>query len=189
MSYFIFFPDDSLANQAIKLYLKHSVSFLFRCCSLVCLFIYLFCRYINWMWVSVTRHARDSSGEVTYDVLRLEVSDGNKRQGLWSDRINVFNTDPGVTILWCVCVCVWQFLLYCEGTRFTEKKHEISMQVAESKGLPKLKYHLLPRTKGFTTTLQCLKGTGQTNISAHSITVTELLCVILLRVKHCLLGG
>ncbi|CAL8267121.1 unnamed protein product [Lota lota] len=51
------------------------------------------------------------------------------------------------------------FLLYCEGTRFTEKKHEISMQVAESKGLPRLKYHLLPRTKGFTTTLQCLKGT------------------------------
>lgn len=51
------------------------------------------------------------------------------------------------------------FLLYCEGTRFTEKKHQISMQVAESKGLPKLKYHLLPRTKGFTTTLHCLKGT------------------------------
>uniref|UniRef100_A0A4W5LHQ7 1-acylglycerol-3-phosphate O-acyltransferase 3 n=1 Tax=Hucho hucho TaxID=62062 RepID=A0A4W5LHQ7_9TELE len=52
------------------------------------------------------------------------------------------------------------FLLYCEGTRFTEKKHQISMEVAESKGLPKLKYHLLPRTKGFTTTLKCLKGTG-----------------------------
>ncbi|XP_075965357.1 1-acyl-sn-glycerol-3-phosphate acyltransferase gamma [Anarhichas minor] len=51
------------------------------------------------------------------------------------------------------------FLLYCEGTRFTEQKHQISMQVAESKGLPALKYHLLPRTKGFTTTLQCLKGT------------------------------
>lgn len=58
------------------------------------------------------------------------------------------------------CLCVLQFLLYCEGTRFTEKKHQISMQVAESKGLPKLKYHLLPRTKGFTTTLHCLKGTG-----------------------------
>lgn len=56
-----------------------------------------------------------------------------------------------------------QFLLYCEGTRFTETKHQISMQVAESKGLPKLKYHLLPRTKGFTTTLQCLKGTGSVN--------------------------
>ncbi|XP_043557369.1 1-acyl-sn-glycerol-3-phosphate acyltransferase gamma [Chiloscyllium plagiosum] len=51
------------------------------------------------------------------------------------------------------------FLLYCEGTRFTEKKHRISMEVAESKGLPKLKYHLLPRTKGFTTTVKYLRGT------------------------------
>ncbi|XP_072293722.1 1-acyl-sn-glycerol-3-phosphate acyltransferase delta isoform X2 [Eucyclogobius newberryi] len=50
------------------------------------------------------------------------------------------------------------FLLYCEGTRFTPKKHEISMQVAESKGLPKLKYHLLPRTKGFWVTAQNLRG-------------------------------
>uniref|UniRef100_A0A3Q3G6E7 1-acylglycerol-3-phosphate O-acyltransferase 3 n=1 Tax=Kryptolebias marmoratus TaxID=37003 RepID=A0A3Q3G6E7_KRYMA len=60
------------------------------------------------------------------------------------------------------------FLLYCEGTRFTEKKHQISMQVAESKGLPKLKYHLLPRTKGFTTTLQCLKGTGGEHTDTHT---------------------
>ncbi|XP_056147548.1 1-acyl-sn-glycerol-3-phosphate acyltransferase delta [Lampris incognitus] len=50
------------------------------------------------------------------------------------------------------------FLLYCEGTRFTPKKHEISMQVAESKGLPKLKHHLLPRTKGFWVTVQNLRG-------------------------------
>ncbi|KAF7662424.1 hypothetical protein LDENG_00235930 [Lucifuga dentata] len=50
------------------------------------------------------------------------------------------------------------FLLHCEGTRFTAKKHEISMQVAESKGLPKLKYHLLPRTKGFWLTVQNLRG-------------------------------
>ncbi|XP_030628557.1 1-acyl-sn-glycerol-3-phosphate acyltransferase delta [Chanos chanos] len=50
------------------------------------------------------------------------------------------------------------FLLHCEGTRFTEKKHQISMQVAESKGLPKLKYHLLPRTKGFFVTVQNLRG-------------------------------
>ncbi|XP_030012668.1 1-acyl-sn-glycerol-3-phosphate acyltransferase delta [Sphaeramia orbicularis] len=50
------------------------------------------------------------------------------------------------------------FLLYCEGTRFTPKKHEISMQVAESKGLPKLKYHLLPRTKGFWVTVNNLRG-------------------------------
>lgn len=50
------------------------------------------------------------------------------------------------------------FLLYCEGTRFTEKKHRISMEVAEKKGLPKLKYHLLPRTKGFCVTVQQLRG-------------------------------
>ncbi|XP_071754120.1 1-acyl-sn-glycerol-3-phosphate acyltransferase delta [Centroberyx gerrardi] len=50
------------------------------------------------------------------------------------------------------------FLLYCEGTRFTAKKHQISMQVAETKGLPKLKYHLLPRTKGFWVTVQNLRG-------------------------------
>ncbi|XP_071393163.1 1-acyl-sn-glycerol-3-phosphate acyltransferase gamma [Centroberyx affinis] len=50
-------------------------------------------------------------------------------------------------------------LLYCEGTRFTEEKHQISMEVADSKGLPRLKYHLLPRTKGFTTTLHCLRDT------------------------------
>ncbi|XP_013864619.1 1-acyl-sn-glycerol-3-phosphate acyltransferase delta isoform X2 [Austrofundulus limnaeus] len=52
------------------------------------------------------------------------------------------------------------FLLFCEGTRFTSKKHQISMQVAESKGLPKLKHHLLPRTKGFWVTVQNLRGTA-----------------------------
>ncbi|XP_055025500.2 1-acyl-sn-glycerol-3-phosphate acyltransferase delta [Misgurnus anguillicaudatus] len=51
------------------------------------------------------------------------------------------------------------FLLHCEGTRFTEKKHKLSMEVAEKKGLPKLKYHLLPRTKGFCVTVQNLRGT------------------------------
>ncbi|XP_046886556.1 1-acyl-sn-glycerol-3-phosphate acyltransferase gamma [Hypomesus transpacificus] len=53
---------------------------------------------------------------------------------------------------------IW-LLLYCEGTRFTKKKHELSMQVADSKGLPHLKHHLLPRTKGFTTSMACLRGT------------------------------
>lgn len=52
------------------------------------------------------------------------------------------------------------FLLFCEGTRMTPKKHQVSMQVAESKGLPKLKYHLLPRTKGFWVTAQSLRGTA-----------------------------
>ncbi|KAK0139462.1 1-acyl-sn-glycerol-3-phosphate acyltransferase delta [Merluccius polli] len=50
------------------------------------------------------------------------------------------------------------FLLFCEGTRFTAQKHQISMEVAEKKGLPKLKHHLLPRTKGFWVTVQNLRG-------------------------------
>ncbi|KAK2089803.1 1-acyl-sn-glycerol-3-phosphate acyltransferase gamma [Saguinus oedipus] len=34
------------------------------------------------------------------------------------------------------------------------------MEVAAAKGLPVLKYHLLPRTKGFTTAVKCLRGTA-----------------------------
>lgn len=40
-------------------------------------------------------------------------------------------------------------LMFCEGTRFTQAKHDASMKVAREKGLPELKHHLLPRTKGF----------------------------------------
>ena len=39
--------------------------------------------------------------------------------------------------------------MFCEGTRFTKKKHELSMKYAREKGIPELKHHLLPRTKGF----------------------------------------
>lgn len=39
--------------------------------------------------------------------------------------------------------------MFCEGTRFTKKKHEISMKYAREKGMVELKHHLLPRTKGF----------------------------------------
>lgn len=39
--------------------------------------------------------------------------------------------------------------MFCEGTRFTKQKHEASMKIAKEKGLPELKHHLLPRTKGF----------------------------------------
>lgn len=45
------------------------------------------------------------------------------------------------------------------------------MQVAETKGLPKLKYHLLPRTKGFWVTVQNLRGTGE-NLS-RSLHITS----------------
>lgn len=60
-------------------------------------------------------------------------------------------------------LCPWllQFLLHCEGTRFTPEKHRASMQVAQSKGLPSLKHHLLPRTRGFWVTVQNLRGTGE----------------------------
>jgi len=54
-----------------------------------------------------------------------------------------------------------QFLLFCEGTRFTAQKHRVSMEVAEKKGLPTLKHHLLPRTKGFWITVQNLRGSGE----------------------------
>ncbi|CAI9718224.1 1-acyl-sn-glycerol-3-phosphate acyltransferase delta isoform X1 [Octopus vulgaris] len=54
-----------------------------------------------------------------------------------------------------VCITI---LLFCEGTRFTEEKHRISMEVAEKKGFPYLKHHLLPRTKGFVLSLQAMKG-------------------------------
>nr|AKM28420.1 1-acyl-sn-glycerol-3-phosphate acyltransferase delta [Aphis gossypii] len=40
-------------------------------------------------------------------------------------------------------------LLYAEGTRFTKEKQEASIKFARTKGLPELKEHLLPRTKGF----------------------------------------
>lgn len=49
-------------------------------------------------------------------------------------------------------------LLFCEGTRFTEAKHQLSMEVAKQKGLPLLHHHLLPRTKGFVQSMHGLKG-------------------------------
>lgn len=49
-------------------------------------------------------------------------------------------------------------LLFCEGTRFTESKHKLSMEVAKQKGLPVLRHHLLPRTKGFVQSMHGLKG-------------------------------
>ncbi|XP_070158521.1 1-acyl-sn-glycerol-3-phosphate acyltransferase gamma isoform X2 [Polyergus mexicanus] len=49
-------------------------------------------------------------------------------------------------------------LLYPEGTRFTSKKLEASQKFAIEKGLPVLKYHLTPRTKGFTASIQHIRG-------------------------------
>ena len=52
-------------------------------------------------------------------------------------------------------ICFEKILMFCEGTRFTKQKHEESMKIARDKGLPELKHHLLPRTKGF-----CLLAKG-----------------------------
>ncbi|CAF4182815.1 unnamed protein product, partial [Adineta steineri] len=52
----------------------------------------------------------------------------------------------------------FNFLMACEGTRFTEKKRSESMKYAKEKNLPELKYHILPRTRGFTLILQGAKG-------------------------------
>ena len=49
-------------------------------------------------------------------------------------------------------------LLFCEGTRFTKEKHEASNAIARKKGIPELKHHLLPRTKGFVHSMHGLKG-------------------------------
>jgi len=54
----------------------------------------------------------------------------------------------------------WFFnvLMFCEGTRFTKAKHDVSMEVARKKNLPELKHHLLPRTKGFSMLIRGAAG-------------------------------
>eukprot|EP00057_Strongylocentrotus_purpuratus_P016613 XP_011671087.1 PREDICTED: 1-acyl-sn-glycerol-3-phosphate acyltransferase delta [Strongylocentrotus purpuratus] len=49
-------------------------------------------------------------------------------------------------------------LIFCEGTRFTEEKYEKSQAFAREKGLPCLKHHLVPRTKGFNLCIEAYKG-------------------------------
>jgi lysophosphatidic acid acyltransferase/lysophosphatidylinositol acyltransferase len=51
----------------------------------------------------------------------------------------------------------------CEGTRFTETKRLESMKFAQEKNVPVLKYHVLPRTKGFTLIMQGSKGKSKIN--------------------------
>ncbi|KAK4293799.1 hypothetical protein Pmani_033523 [Petrolisthes manimaculis] len=52
---------------------------------------------------------------------------------------------------------VWM-LLFAEGTRFTPAKHKASMEFARKRGLPELKRHLIPRTRGFVQCVQSLNG-------------------------------
>lgn len=64
-------------------------------------------------------------------------------------------------------------LLFAEGTRFTKEKHEASCKFAESRGLTPLKYHLLPRTRGFTYTVQNLKDNCKSVFNAQLEFETE----------------
>lgn len=49
-------------------------------------------------------------------------------------------------------------LMFSEGTRFTKSKHEASLKFAIENDLPQLKYHLLPRPKGFAFCTKHLQG-------------------------------
>lgn len=58
--------------------------------------------------------------------------------------------------------------MFCEGTRFTKEKHEESMKVARQKGLPELKHHFLPRTKGFSLLARGCPGRSKAKIDCLS---------------------
>jgi len=65
------------------------------------------------------------------------------------DLKNIFNYPEGLH--YCI-------IIMCEGTRFTKEKYEASMEIAKQKGMPVLKHHLLPRTKGFTLLASQIRG-------------------------------
>ena len=52
---------------------------------------------------------------------------------------------------------VYWMVIYAEGTRLTPDKLEASQTFSKERGLPILKHHLQPRTKGFTLARQFLK--------------------------------
>lgn len=57
-----------------------------------------------------------------------------------------------------IYILFFKLLLFAEGTRFTPEKAEASQKFAETKGLPVLKHHLTPRTRGFTASMPHLRG-------------------------------
>lgn len=61
------------------------------------------------------------------------------------------------TIDSCLNRILFQLLLNAEGTRFTESKHKASVEFAKERGMPVLKHHLIPRTKGFTTSIPYIR--------------------------------
>eukprot|EP00871_Galdieria_phlegrea_P004861 jgi/Galph1/5376/GphlegSOOS_G4024.1 len=55
----------------------------------------------------------------------------------------------------------WPFwlIIFCEGTRFSEKKREKSQEYAKKHDLPVLQHVLLPKIGGFVSSVSSLKGT------------------------------
>ena len=47
--------------------------------------------------------------------------------------------------------------IFAEGTRYTKEKYIKSVEYSKKNGLPHLKHHMQPRTKGFTLAYSCLK--------------------------------
>nr|XP_054753069.1 1-acyl-sn-glycerol-3-phosphate acyltransferase gamma-like [Lytechinus pictus] len=70
------------------------------------------------------------------------------------DKTSLVNHFKNITTFHYPCVT----LIFCEGTRFTEEKYKKSQAFAKEKGLPGLKHHLMPRTKGFNLCMQTYKG-------------------------------
>lgn len=54
--------------------------------------------------------------------------------------------------------------IFAEGTRLTEAKRQASVEYARANGLPELNHHLLPRSKGFSMTVQYFKDKGKEDI-------------------------
>ena len=86
---------------------------------------------------------------------------------------------------------VAQLLLFCEGTRFTREKHARSVEFARKNGLPELKHHLLPRTKGFVHSVNGLKGKGtlwrrKTWVPRFTKLFSYLLCKAIVSLMNCM---
>lgn len=59
--------------------------------------------------------------------------------------------------------------IFAEGTRLTEAKVQASVEYARANGLPELKHHLLPRSRGFSMTVQYFKDKGKLEFPVYSI--------------------
>lgn len=72
-----------------------------------------------WLLVSIVRQRPNGSNEVVRDVVRLEVSVGNRRLRLQSDEITLFNTDlcdKRVFVCSAVPVVLWRNQVYRKET-------------------------------------------------------------------------